>query len=52
MCVIMVWDGYVLEEVVRFKNEKTTFTEDKIRQMARQYTIPMSRVLVDEDGVG
>ena len=52
MCVIMVWDGYVLEEVIRFKNEKLTFTQEKIRQLAKQYTIPMSRVLVDEDWVG
>ena len=52
MCVIMVWDGYVVEEVVKFKYEKTTYTEEKIREMARKHAVPMSRVLADADGVG
>ena len=52
MCVIYVWDWYVLEEVLKFKNERLTYTEEKIRELAKKYLIPMSRVLVDEDWVG
>jgi hypothetical protein len=38
-----------LEEVLKFKNERLTYTEEKIRELAKKYLIPMSRVLVDED---
>lgn len=52
MCVIYVWDWYVVEEIVKFKNEKTTYTAEMVRWLAKRYVIPMSRVLVDEDWVG
>ncbi len=52
MCVIMVWNGYIVDEIVKFKYERTTFTEERIKELATKYAVPMSRVLVDEDGVG
>lgn len=52
MCIIMVWNGYIVEEVLKFKYERTTFTEDEIKRMALKHAVPMNRVIVDEDGVG
>lgn len=52
MCVIMVWNGYIVEEITKFKNERLTYTEERIKELATKYAVPMSRVIVDEDGLG
>lgn len=49
---IRVWDGLrVIEKVTREKL-KVTESAALIRQLANKHKIPMSQVLVDEDGVG
>lgn len=49
---IRVWDGLrVIEKVTREKL-KVTESATSIRQLANKHKIPMSQVLVDEDGVG
>lgn len=50
--VIRVWDGWrVLERKVLTK-QRLTATASEIRSLAHKYSIPMFRVLCDEDGVG
>jgi len=46
------FSGFRLEELVTLQKAITTTTSQRIRNIANQYKIPMSRVLVDEDGVG
>lgn len=50
--VIRVWDGLRVNE--RVERSKLPITESAalIKQMANKYRIPMSSVMVDEDGVG
>lgn len=50
--VIRVWDGWRV--IARIKGNKLRINEsaDMIRQAATKYSVPMSNVLVDEDGIG
>jgi phage terminase large subunit len=50
--VIMVWHGYVLKEVVELARNAIDEAAGIIRQLANKHQVPMSRVVVDEDGVG
>ena len=50
--IIRVWDGLrVLERIVRTKL-KITESAALIRSTATRYSVPMSNVIVDEDGIG
>lgn len=49
MCVIYVWNGYIIEEIVKFKNQKTTVTEEILRDLATKHAVTMQRIIVDED---
>lgn len=50
--VIMVWDG--LKVIDFYEYNKNTLVEltDKIKELHRKYTIPMSNIIADETGVG
>lgn len=50
--VIGLWSGFRLEKIVSY--DKNTITElcDKIKAMQKHYSVPLSNVVVDEDGVG
>jgi len=50
--VIMLWAGFCIEKIITFDVSSTTLIQDTILNLARQHSIPMSRVVVDEDGVG
>jgi hypothetical protein len=49
---VMVWSGKRVEKIVTLKKALTTETSKQIKALANSYKIPMSRVIVDEDGVG
>ena len=50
--IIRVWEGLrVIERIVR-NHLKVTESADLIKMKANQHNVPMSRVIVDEDGVG
>lgn len=50
--MIRVWHGYrVIERIEIFKS-KVNETSDAIKLIAIKHSIPMSRTIVDEDGVG
>lgn len=49
--VIYIWEGYNLVQCITH-SQKNDFTESKLKELAQHYKIPMSQVLVDENGVG
>lgn len=50
--IIRVWDGLRVVERLERKHLKITESSELIRATATKYKIPMSQVIVDEDGVG
>lgn len=50
--VIMVWDGFRVEEI--FSLQKSSIVEicDHIKRLANKYKVPLSNIIADEDGVG
>jgi phage terminase large subunit len=49
---IRVWSGWRVLERVQVKKLRINESADLIRQLSEKYSIPMSRVIVDEGGVG
>jgi len=50
--VIGLWLGFRLMQVVVMDKSKTTELAQAIRKLATDFKVPMSRIVVDEDGVG
>lgn len=50
--IIGVWDGLRMVKVVELKKKPTTWVATEIRNLQELYSIPLSSVIVDEDGVG
>lgn len=50
--VIRVWDGLVCILRIELKKKKTTEVANEIRKIATDYQVPMSNVVIDEDGIG
>ena len=50
--VIGVWDGFILEHLITIDKNKVTEAADKIKQLANTYGVPLSNIIVDDDGVG
>lgn len=50
--IIRVWDGLRVMERVERTKLKVTESAALIKNLANKYRIPMSQVIVDEDGVG
>lgn len=50
--IIRVWDGLRVIKRIEREKLKVTQTADLIKKTANEYRIPMSQVMVDEDGVG
>lgn len=49
---IRVWSGLRVIEVVVHRKLSVPESADAIKKLSQKYSIPMSRVVVDEDGVG
>ncbi|WP_129714656.1 phage terminase large subunit [Pedobacter sp. SYP-B3415] len=49
---IYVWDGFVCFERHTLTKAGTDVVEQKIKDLANKYNVPMSRVVVDADGIG
>lgn len=49
---VMIWDGMRVQKIVKWEKENTVFTANKIRQLAIEHSVPMSHVIVDDDGIG
>jgi phage terminase large subunit len=50
--MIRIWAGYKVIERVEIFKSKINETADAIRALAIKHVVPMSKVVVDEDGVG
>lgn len=50
--VIMVWSGFRVEKILSFEKSSITFLADTIKKLMREYSIPVSNVVGDADGVG
>ena len=50
--VICVWRGLVIIELIERSKQTTDQTERDIRSLMIKYNVPLSNVVVDEDGLG
>lgn len=50
--VIMVWLGLYIHKVFSYPKTTTTQVRDLIEKTCQKHKIPMSNVMIDEDGVG
>ena len=50
--ILMLWNGLEVSQIETFKLQSLDVTGDKIREMAHKHSVPFSRIIVDEDGVG
>jgi phage terminase large subunit len=50
--VVIAWDGLIELETITIPTASITETAQIIKNLANKYSIPMSRVVADEDGVG
>lgn len=50
--VIGVWDGWRLTEIKKYDKLRTTEVSNIIRVLAKKHRIPISNIIVDEDGLG
>lgn len=50
--VIMIWRGFYVEMVFIHSKKSTDWVEAEIERLMKEYSIPRSYVVVDEDGIG
>lgn len=50
--VIGVWSGFRLIKIVTIDKNKVTEAAQAIKELKDQYFVPMSNIIIDEDGVG
>jgi hypothetical protein len=50
--VVGVWDGFRLTKIVTMDKNKVTEAAELIRELCNQNQIPISNVVIDDDGVG
>jgi phage terminase large subunit len=50
--VIGVWDGWRLIKIVTIDKSGLDYVADEIKKLANAYKVPLSNIIVDEDGVG
>ena len=50
--VIIVWNGFRAIRIVEFDKSSITLIADTIRNLCTEFSVPISQVIADEDGVG
>lgn len=50
--VIGAWSGYRLIKIIELGKNSVLEAAEKIRDLAKHYKVPLSNIIVDEDGVG
>lgn len=50
--VIGVWDGWRLVKIITIDKSGLDYVADEIRKLANAFHVPLSNIVVDEDGVG
>lgn len=49
---IFVWDGLRVIKIIQLRKKKTTDASQMINHLRKMYHVPMSNVVIDDDGVG
>ena len=50
--VIMVWEGLIVKRIVTIAKSSVRETADALMQAKTDYHVPMSHIVIDDDGVG
>jgi phage terminase large subunit len=50
--VIIIWNGWRAEKIITLKKKSVVQVAEEIRSLAFKNQIPLSNIIVDEDGVG
>ena len=50
--VFSLWEGLELIKIWQFEKQSTNITEQKIKDLAAEYRVSFSNILIDEDGIG
>lgn len=50
--VIGVWSGFRLIKIITINKNKITEAADEIKSLCLQYHVPVSNIVIDDDGVG
>lgn len=50
--VIFLWLGFHIRKVWFYEKSSATFLEEKIKSVSKKYRFPMSRSVLDADGIG
>lgn len=50
--VIIYWSGLRAEQFVTMNTNSVTEAADKIKELQQRYSVPLSNICVDEDGIG
>jgi phage terminase large subunit len=50
--VIYLWRGWTIYGVRIYAKQDTAVTEDKLKIIAQEESVPYSRIVIDEDGIG
>jgi len=49
---IRIWDGWVVIHYEQMEGKNTREVADKIKELAVKYQVPLTQVVIDEDGIG
>ena len=50
--IILIWDGFKIIHYKKLSKASVVETANEIKSIAKQYMIPNSNIVIDEDGVG
>lgn len=50
--VILIWTGLMIEKIFSYREQNLKQTRAEIERLMIEYGVPVSRVIIDEDGVG
>jgi hypothetical protein len=50
--IIILWSGYIAVKVIKIAKGPITEVATAITKLAKEYNVPKSHIIVDEDGVG
>lgn len=50
--LLIVWDGFVIIEIVQLEQVTTDVSAKRIMELANQHMVPMGNIIIDSDGIG
>lgn len=50
--IIRVWDGFVVLRRVKMEKSSIVDVAERIKALAKEYSVPRGNIVVDEDGIG